>query len=816
MDAITQDFKYARSVLRRERGFAAAAILALALGIGATTAVFSVVYGVLLRPLPYPEPDRLVRIYEEHPGAPKPPGEPETSNTTLNAWKGRLQSLEGVAEYYALDYTVTFSDGPVRLHGGQVGPSLFPLLRATPQAGRFFLPGEDAPRGNLFVVISDRLWRERLNAAPDAVGRALTIEGKPHVIVGIARAGFHFPDADAQLWTPFDDPTRLDPSVQGGVWLTLAIGRLKPGVTAAQASAEGTAAARSVPRPPAMDVLFGNGGAVQVHAVPMVQEMTAAVRPVLFVVSASVVFILAIACANVANLFLSRGVARQREFALRAALGAGRSRLARQLLAESLLLSVAGAFVGIVLAWALVTALAALAPADFPRLADVHIDGTVALFAIGVTMAAAVLTALLPAVRGTSFNLAASLYGGDGAVAGGFRGARARRLRDLLLVAEAGVAALLIVGAALFGRSFEALTRVDTGFTPGNVLVAQVFPPPAAEPKRIAEFTMTLLERLRADPAVASAGAGNMVPFSESTFITAFNLPAGSSGSKPTRVRAWSYEVTTGYAESLGLRLRAGRLFDASDERPDREPVIVNEEFARRYLSADRVVGRTFTGGPYGPEYTSEIVGVVGNVLKDGADKKVVPEIYTVSRRDIPLGSEIDVVVRTVADPARSAALLRQTVRAVDPGMVVGPTMPLAGRVQASFAQPRFTTAVLAAFAALALLLASLGLFGALSYTVTQRRRELSVRAALGADRRNLLALVLRQGLAVTTIGLLAGMGSALLLAQTVRGLLFGITPADPLAYAVAPLVLLPIAAAACLLPARRAAAAEPAQVLRL
>jgi len=817
MDSIRKDVKYALTVLRREWGFAAAAILALALGIGATTAVFSVVYGVLLRPLPYPEPDRLVRIYEEHPGAPKPPGEPETSNITLNAWMPRLRSLENIAPYYALEYTVAFPDGPARVHGGQVAPALFPLLRAIPQAGRFFLPNEDAPRANLFVVIGDRLWRERLQSAPDAVGRTLTIEGKPHLIVGIARPDFHFPDAEAQLWTPYDDPTRLDPTVQGGVWLTLAIGRLKPGATAAEATAEGTTAARSVTRPRALEVLFGAGGPVQVHVVPMVEEMTASVRPVLLLVSASVAFILLLACANVANLFLSRGVARQREFALRAALGAGRSRLARQLLAESLVLATIGAAVGMLLAWALVFATGFLAPAGFPRLQDVRVDTTVALFAAIVTIVAAVLTGLLPAVRGTSFNLSASLHGGDGAVAGGFRGARARLLRDVLLVGEAALAALLIVGAALFGRSFQALTRVDTGYTPGNVLVAQVFPPADAEPKRIGEFTATLLERLRADPSVLSAGAGNMVPFSDSTFVTAFDLPAGSSGGKPTRVRAWSYLVTPGYAESLGVRLRGGRLFDRSDEQPGRYPVIVNEEFARRYLDAGRVVvGRTFLGGPYGAKKQMEIVGLVGSILKDGAGKNVVPEIYTVARRDIPLSYEIDVVVRTAGDPARSAGMLRQAVRALDADMVVGTTMPLASRVRASFAQPRFAAAVLGAFATLALLLASLGLFGVLSYTVTQRRRELSVRAALGADRRNLLRLVLKKGLAVTAIGVCAGLGAALLLAQAIRGLLFGVTPADPLAYLVAPLVLLPVAAIACLFPARRAADAEPASVLRL
>jgi putative ABC transport system permease protein len=485
------------------------------------------------------------------------------------------------------------------------------------------------------------------------------------------------------------------------------------------------------------------------------------------------------------------------------------------LFAESFLLSGVGAAFGLMLAWALLHAVAVLAPADFPRLQDVRLDTTVGIFAASITIAAALLTGLLPAIRGTSFNLSASLYGGDGAVAGGFRGARARRLRDALLVAEAAVAALLLVGAGLFGRSFATLTRVDAGYTPGNVLVAQVFPPAGATPQRVAQFTAALLERVRADPAVVSAGIGNMVPFSESTFITAFDLPAGSGAGKPTRVRAYSYEVTTGYAESLGLRLRGGRLFDAGDERPDRYPLIVNEEFAHRYLPGDRAVGRTFVGGPYGSKITTEIVGVVANVLKDGSDKRIVPEIYTIVRRDIPLGYELDLVVRTAGDPARSAGTLRQMVRALDTGAVVGTTMPLARRVRDSFAQPRFATTILGMFATLALLLASLGLFGVLSYTVTQRRRELSVRAALGADRRNLIALVLREGLAVTAAGLCAGMVVASLLAQAIKGLLFGITAVDPLAYAAAPLVLLPIAALACLLPAYRAASVEPAAILR-
>jgi hypothetical protein len=305
-----------------------------------------------------------------------------------------------------------------------------------------------------------------------------------------------------------------------------------------------------------------------------------------------------------------------------------------------------------------------------------------------------------------------------------------------------------------------------------------------------------------------------MAPFSESTYVTAFDLPAGSGGGKPVRVRAWSYQVTPGYAEALGLRLLAGRFFDASDEQPDSYPLIVNEEFVRRYLADANVVGRTFHGA-YGSKRMSQVVGVVGNTLKDGPDKAAVPEIYIIARPDRPLGYELDVAVRTAGDPALAAATVRNTVRAVDPSMVVGTTRRLADRLRASFDQPRFATAVIGAFAGVALVLAALGLFGVLSYTVSQRRRELSVRAALGADRRDLFSLVLREGLIVTAGGLVTGLIAASLLTQLAKGVLFGIAPLDPIAYAVAPLVLLPIAACACLIPARRAAAAEPAVVLR-
>ena len=814
MDQLERDVRYAAAVLRRERGFTAAALLALTLGIGATTAVFSVLYGMLLRPLPFAKASRLVRIYEEHPGAPKPPGDREISSTTLNAWHPRLRTLEDVAEYFPLELTVKFPDATVRLHGAQAAPSLFRLLRVTPALGRFYQPGEDAPRANLFVVIADRLWRERFGASPGVLGTTLTVEGKPHVIVGVAPPGLVFPDPDVQLWVPYDDPTRLDPTVQGGVWLALALGRLKDGASPEQAAAEGTAAARSMSRPRVLDALFGAGGPVEVRVEPVARLMTASVRPVLLVVGASVTLLLLIACANVANLFLSRGVARQRELALRTALGAPRGRLARQLLIEAALLASGGAVAGIGLAVALVRAFAASAPANLPRVRDVHVDGTALIFALGATMASALLAGLAPALRGTSFDLAASLHGGDGAIAGGFRGLRARRWRDALLACEAAVATLLLVGAALFGRSFQALAAVDPGYDAAHVLAAQVFLPGDAAADRMSRFSDGLVERLRTSPGVVAAGAGNMMPFSESTYVTAFDVPPSMAGAKPTRVRAWAYQVTPGYAEALGMKLLDGRLFTEADARPDRFPVLVNEEFVRRYMQG-RVVGRTLKGVAYDRQAVNEIVGVVGDVLKDGNDQKPVPEIYGVARADNAISYEVDVVVRVAGDPRLAAGAVRDAAAALDADAVVGSAAPLASRVDRAFAQPRFSTTVLAVFSVVALVLASLGLFGVLSYAVSQRRRELSLRAALGADRRRLMALVTREGLAITMCGLAAGTVAAAVLARALRGLLFGIAPLDPIAFAVAPVVLLPVAVLACLLPARRAAGSDPAALLR-
>jgi predicted permease len=542
--------------------------------------------------------------------------------------------------------------------------------------------------------------------------------------------------------------------------------------------------------------------------------MTARVRPALVVLAVSVVFVLLIGCANVANLFLSRGVSRQRELAVRTALGASRAQLAGNLLWESARFAAAGGVFGVVIAWMLLSLVPILAPSDFPRLATIGLDWTTVIFAGGSSVVAALAAGLAPAIRGTRIDVASALHPGDGGVAAGAGNVRAQRLRDALLVAQSAVATLLMIGAALLARSFVALTAVDPGYDAANVLIARVYPHAGTDGSANVRFATDLIDRLRAAPGVVAAGAGNMMPFNDSTWITSFDLPPSAGRGKPTKIRAVRYLITPGYAETLRLRLREGRLLTAADGLAGSLELMVNDEFVRQYLAAGAVAGRTFAGGPYKVSQF-EIAGVVRNVLKDGNDTTPLPEVYSIATADRPIGDEIDVVLRMTGDPATGAGLLRSAVHDLDRGAAVGELIPLTARASAAAAQPRFAMFVLAAFATLALILASVGLYGMLSYAVARRQRELGVRAALGAGRRELMMMVAKEGIGRAAVGIAIGIVAALLTTGLMRTLLFGVSPVDAVAYLIAPAVLLPVALAASLGPAWRAAASDPAVVLR-
>jgi putative ABC transport system permease protein len=806
------DLRSALRVLGQQPAFAVTALLTLALGIGANTAIFSIVYGVSMRPLPYPRPEQLVRLYEEHPGGTSPLRMKWISDITLDAWRSG-NSLSQVAIYSSYIETVGRTE-PERWRSGVVSPPLFPMLRVTPVLGRFFDESETVAGADSVVVLSHQLWRERYSGNADAIGQSLWIDGKAYQIIGVAPAGFSFPHPDVQYWRPYVLPSQVGPSGQQRIRVMQAMARLADGVSAEQAAAEGTAAARSVPRPPSAFMMFGQGGPVVVHVTGFVDEMTRGIRPALIVLSIGVGFVLLIACANVANLFLSRGVVRRRELAVRAALGAGRGRLMRQLLTESLVIAVLGGALGWLLANWLVQVLPMVAPSGIPRLDNVQLDRLALMFAIVATLATAVLSGGLPAIKGSRTELAGAM--GDGDVRS--TGSAARRLRGGLLVAEAALAVVLLVGAALLIRSFIRLTSVDAGYSAENVLTAQVIVPAVPEGTSPPDTAEAILARVRAVPGVIAAGAANMAPLVPMSAIRMVTLPERTAAGEPIQARATAWTVTTGFAESLGLRLKAGRLFTAADARDPANLVLVNEEFVRLYWSDGRpVVGRRYDGvfGPSGQQ--TEVVGIVANTLKDGLDRLPEPEIYTLRKPgpQIGLGRSMNLVVRADRNPAALVADIRRVVLDLEPRAAFDDVSPLTAKVAASVAEPRFSASVLAGFAGLAVLLAAIGLYGVLLYGVSERRREMGVRAAMGASRRQLVGLIVREGLGVVLLGLVVGLAGAAALSRLMQGLLFGVASLDLWVYLAAPAILVFVAILACLIPARRAAAVDPVEALR-
>lgn len=806
------DIRLAFRAMRADKSFTLAALLTLALGIGATTAIFSVVYGVLVRPLPFPDPDRLVQLSEVVPGGtPALPGQHWISNLSVHAWDPHRRTIGRMATFSTGSATVGV-DPPRQTPGGSVAPHFFDVLGVQPVMGRFFVPEDAAPGAAPVVVVSRELWTEILGGDPRIIGRTLVIDERPHEIVGVAPAGLGVPLRETRFWTPLNVAPLLaangrDTRVEG----SRAIARLVPGVTPEQAAAEGTALARGVSRPRAADLLFGTGGPVEIRVRTLRDQMTEQVRPALLVLLVGVALLMLIACANVANLFLSRGVSRERDFAVRVALGAARGRLVREALTDSLVMAAIGGLLGMALAWALVGALPAAAPDDFPRLDAVQLDWRALTFAVVASMAAGVLSGLAPALRGSRSSLLPALREGIGASSS----RRTRLVRRGLLVAQASLAVMLLVGAALLGRSFTRLVQTDPGFDAAHVLSARIYLPGASRGQAQADaFLAELLARVRALPGVTAAGAGNMAPLGASTYMAGFTLPV--PGRDAVTGRALSYVVTPGYAETLALRLRAGRTFEARDETSGVQPWVVNDQFVATFLQGVEPIGFRFPGSVVtSTPASAEIVGVVGNVLKDGLDQPPQAEVYVLPALGATIRREVYLVLRSQGDPIAHADAVRRIVAEIRGDAAVDRVEPLQAQMADSVAQPRFAASVLLAFAVLALGLAAVGLYGVLSYMVARRQREIGVRGALGATRANIVALVVREGMAVAVAGLAVGLVSAAALTRLMQAALYGVQPLDPVSFVAAPAVLIVVALVACTIPARRAAAIDPAHALR-
>ncbi|HEY7190146.1 MAG TPA: ABC transporter permease, partial [Vicinamibacterales bacterium] len=753
MSGLWRDVTHTCRLLALNRGFAAAVIVTIALGVGGTATVFSVVYGVLLQPLPYPNGDRLVRVWEVHRGADAPVEGLLLSTLTYQSWTRSLATLESLGAFETGMHTVIDAGAAERLVGARVTPSLFHVLRIAPTLGRLFDDADAGKGASKVVVLTHATWRSRFGGGP-VVGKLLTIDGEDHRIVGVAPPGFAFPGLEGgrpsaerrsvSFYTPMVVPDA------GEFDVVEAIGRLKDDVTAVQAEAEGTSLARAVKRPAEAELILGKGGPVDVRARALIEQMTARVRPALLVVAAGIGLVLLIVCANVANLFLLRSTGRARELALRAALGAGRSGIVRQLLTESLVVSVIGGGLGMFLGWAMTAAVPLVAPSNFPRLDNVHVDWRVLIIAALASTCVGLSAGVVPAFRSSRLDLSTTMASGSRSVSTPDTGAR-----RLLLIVEAGLAVVLLVGATLFGRSFVKMIQVDTGYNPANVLTADLIPARASA-SRLAE---SVLDRVRGVPGVRFAGAGSMAPFGNMIISAGFRLPGMTTAEgRPLFAQAYLTIITPGYAEALGMRILEGRFFRETDLASPVLPVLVNASFAKRYFTDGKAAtGRRFTGILGGDAGVAEVVGVVADVLPASLNTAPQPQIYTLHGSPMKMDNAT-LVVRTDADPSTLTPLLRQLVRQLEPGASLDHVGSLNSKISASVSEPRFTALVLAVFSGLALTLAATGLSGVLSYIVAQRRREIGLRAALGATRAELMTMVLREGLRVTVVGLALGL----------------------------------------------------------
>ena len=790
------DMRFGARQLLKAPAFTIVAILTLAFGIGATSAMFSVVNGVMLRPLPYPKPEGIVSVFEILPQY----GRFSVAPANFLDWRQQNRVFEQIAAYTGGTDTFVGADGPERVSRSLVSWDVFELLGVPPALGRGFRADEDAPMQNNVIVISHGMWQRRFGSDPNVLGRTINISGAPVTIVGVMPAGFYFPSRVAEFWRPI----ALDPAnaSRGGHFLGV-VARLKDGVSPEQARTEmkGIAERLALQYP-------NNSRDESADAIPMYDLIVGPIRPVLLTLLAAVGFVVLIACANVANLMLVRASVREKELAIRAAMGAGRGRLVLQMIAESLLLAIVGGAAGLLLAYLAITPIKTLSAGSIPRVADVTLDRTVLAFAFLVSVATGLLFGLAPAWQASRGGVGAVLKeGGRGST-----GARGHRVRAALLVVEVALSLVLLVGASLLLRSFARLTHVDPGFAANEVLSFTVALPQTAYPagENRAAFFDRLLERLRAMPGVRAAGMVQQMPI-RGDYMLSFTIQGRPT--EPGKEESANYRVTSPeYFEALGIPLVRGRVFDARDTAAAPKVAVVDEAFVTRHFpGADPIGGGIDIGN--GTDGFYEIVGVVGNVRHEGLDEASRPTMYIPSGLNV--FSTMTIMVRTSGDPAQFAGTARQALREVDPNLPAFAVAPLATVITESVAQRRFSMLLIGAFALLALFLAAVGLYGVVAYAVSQRTQEIGLRMAIGAQRGDVLRLVLGGGMKLALVGVAIGIAGALALSRYVETMLFEVERYDAASYAATAAVLLVISALACYIPARRAMRVDPLVALR-
>jgi len=832
MQTLWQDLRYGARMLLKRPGFTLIAVLTLALGIGANTAIFSVVNATLLRPLPFQQPERLALFWGSKPRTNMP--QLPLSLPNFNDVRAQCQSCESLSAWTIGHSNLTQANPaqgaePERVQYAIVSADFFATLGVQPLLGRSFRAEEDNPGNASAVIVSHSLWQRRLGADPAFIGKTITLDGRAREVCGVLPEGFRFASfpKETEVWLPFGlDPFR-DRKYARGTSALGAIARLKPGVNLAAAQTELDAISRRLEQ---AEPHFNTGW--RLHAVALHEQASGKLRRGLFVLLGAVAFLLLIACVNVANLQLGRAAARRRELAIRAALGAGRWRIVRQLLVESLLLAVLGGGAGVLLAWWGVD-LFALIPYNAPNLFTPY---TVAPEQIGIDGRVLGGACLLALLTGVLFGLAPALQMGQAAKTnlpmalkeGGAQAAQAMgRGRGLLVVAEVALALVLLIGAGLMIRSFARLQQVEPGFDPRNVLTFDInLPESKYQRPQAAQFYERLLERLAAAPGVVAAGAVEYLPLSGIDGNTGLLIEGRPEPAPSGRIFAHNRVVTPDYFRALGMRLRQGRAFTAADNDKAPRVAVINETLARRYWPGENPIGKRaaldFEAMRFYPDRAPdfdlalglrEIVGIVADVKHRGLAGETVPEFYA------PLAQRparnLTVVVRTAADPAGLLDVARNEVRALDKDQPIANASTMSEWLAASVAQPRFNFLLLTAFAAIALLLAALGIYGVMAWTVTQRTREIGIRLALGAQSGDVLRLVIKQGMKLALMGVVIGLAAAFALTRLMTSLLYDVSAADPVTFAVIALLLTLIALLACWIPARRATKVDPLVALR-
>jgi putative ABC transport system permease protein len=809
---VVQDLRHAMRLLRKQPTFTVAAILTLALGIGANTAIFSIVNAVLLQPLPYPDQSRVFVVYQSRSGG---SDRARLSAENFLDLQRESRSFQALGAYAGTGFTLSGLGEPEFVMGQMISAELLDVLGVQPLIGRALRPEENEDGRDQVMLLSHGLWQRRYGGDPGIVGQTITANGKPYTVVGVMPAAFEFPQKRYEIWVPFAFRNNKQGMVNRGTHFLQAAGRLRGGASLEQAQAELTTIARR------LEQAFpdSNTGSTM-RMVSLVDDTVGNVRAALLLVLSAVGFVLLIACANVTNLLLARASTRQREIAVRTTLGASRARLVTQLLTETLVLYAAGACGGVALAaWGL-NALIALSPGDIPRLDRTELDLTTLIFTIGLTLVSGIVFGLVPA-RYSTYRVPAEQL--KEAARSSTGGRATRRARAALVMTEVALSLMLMVGAALAARSLLQLQRVDTGLDADGVLTFNVVPPETAyaDGDSVRRFHREVIERLSAQPGAIAVGATSHLPLSGQNVESRVSPEGWQPPSPGQGAGAGLRGVSGRYFDAIGARVTAGRAFTDADSATSQSVAMVNEEFVRRYWLGQNAIGKRVKQGDIESKDPWKIVvGVYADLKHLGPQAETRPEVmfpyaqtheYWVTR----FMRGLSVVVRTTSDPMHLLPAARNVVRSVDPSVPLVEPQPMTTLVSDSVAQPRFRSTLLVSFAVLALLLAAVGIYGVVGFNIEQRTHEISVRMALGAQRGSVVGLLLRQESMPVAIGVVVGLTGAIAVGRAMQGLLFNVEPVDPATFIAMPALLAAIALVACIVPARRALAVEPANALR-